>query len=240
MRCLPGWGSGGRARPGRGRSPAPACAPPPTADTRRCSGRQPSRSRSWTGSRARRRSGRRPRARPASRSPPGRPGTRPGPGSAWPRSPAARCAPPPVRPTSVCRCCRRSRSHSMPTPDGSAVALNRSSLWGFGTARAGHGAGMAEASGIDRASSVEDVQAAFRQLGVELRRGSRGRGVVAGARRYPGQRAAARRRGPTRPVWRRPPGRSSCVATRAPASPRKRRPGPAPRRGDGRPASSAG
>lgn len=28
---------------------------------------------------------------------------------------------------------------------------------------------MAEASGIDRASSVEDVQAAFRQLGVELR-----------------------------------------------------------------------
>jgi hypothetical protein len=28
---------------------------------------------------------------------------------------------------------------------------------------------MAEASGIDRASSVEDVQAAFRQLGAELR-----------------------------------------------------------------------
>jgi hypothetical protein len=28
---------------------------------------------------------------------------------------------------------------------------------------------MPEASGIDRASSVEDVQAAFRQLGAELR-----------------------------------------------------------------------
>ena len=70
-------------------------------------------------------------------------------------------------------------------------------------------------------------------------RGPCGRGV-AGARRYPGQRAAARHGEPTPPVWRGPPGRSSCVATRAPASPRRRTPGRAPRRGDGRPASSAG
>jgi hypothetical protein len=35
---------------------------------------------------------------------------------------------------------------------------------------------MAEASGIDRASSVEDVQAAFRQLGAELRMDAAGDG----------------------------------------------------------------
>jgi hypothetical protein len=35
---------------------------------------------------------------------------------------------------------------------------------------------MAEASGIDRASSVEDVQAAFRQLGSELRMDAAGDG----------------------------------------------------------------